>query len=648
MLGVLITFALAFLAAFGGYSCLNKHRDRLDPAERFGLGGLIVLGGTGLLMLPLLWLPSGVMIATVTGLLVIIGLPFIFAKAKLWTTLKPSPQPQTWFLVAAVTILSVLPLIAVLAPSDSTDWDSLAYHLAVPKLWIEAGRAGYVEGIHHSNFPFTVDNLYILGLQYGGQSGAKAFSLAFLILGSFALFGLARRWYGEAAGRWAVLGLAGAPVILWESGTAYIDVAHGLFGGLGILYAGELVFRRLSGEDAKVQLWLAAILLSLSAGSKYTGLQIITVAGLASLLLMFLLRQKDKSVDWKSPILVGLLAIALASPWYIKNALVVQNPTYPFFSEKLGGKDWGAWNAMIYRDEQQSFGVGRTEAGRDPSTFGHAVLGLSYQPGRYVNPQQTLGLGFPTGAIGILPLAALFFWAASGRAGPREKTILLAFLLLFGLWFFLSQQSRYLTTVVVPGAVLAGGAIVSLRLGKTLSILAGAQAAFTFFMLWTLQTADQLPAAMGSVSREEYQSKRVAFYVPAQAINSKAGVKRVALYDEVFGYFLDKPYMWANPGHGTMIPYQKLNTGAEFVAELQRQGFTHIYLNLQFMTPDVRERWAQAAGLAPGDGYSQEETGQMFEDPNAKWRWLLADAARNSKLAPAEFFPQSILFEIAP
>src|SRR6202011_1887734 len=108
--------------------------------------------------------------------------------------------------------------VSVLAPSDTMEWDTLAYHLAVPKLWLQAGQIQPISYIHHSNFPFAVDNLYIWGLAWGGEEGAKAFTLAFHTYGIFAVFGFARQVYGELAGWWAALTWATIPAVLWLSG----------------------------------------------------------------------------------------------------------------------------------------------------------------------------------------------------------------------------------------------------------------------------------------------------------------------------------------------------------------------------------------------------------------------------------------------
>jgi hypothetical protein len=62
----------------------------------------------------------------------------------------------------ACVLLLLLPLVGVFSPSTALDWDSIAYHLAVPKLWIQQNKVSSISFIHHSNFPAGVDGLFLV------------------------------------------------------------------------------------------------------------------------------------------------------------------------------------------------------------------------------------------------------------------------------------------------------------------------------------------------------------------------------------------------------------------------------------------------------------------------------------------------------
>jgi len=87
-----------------------------------------------------------------------------------------------------------------LAPAGAIEWDSLAYHLAVPKIYLADGRIHYIPFVSHSNFPFTMEMLYTLGLFLNGPALAKLNHLMALVLTLLLLWGMGRRLWGRTAG----------------------------------------------------------------------------------------------------------------------------------------------------------------------------------------------------------------------------------------------------------------------------------------------------------------------------------------------------------------------------------------------------------------------------------------------------------------
>lgn len=635
MLGFLITVAVSVALSGLGIAVLKRLGSERDVCFRLGAGGLVGLGALGLASLVVLSLPGGVKWGLGLPIaLVFVGLALGWKELAAMLHTGRKPVGAEWAFVGVYLLTGLFALVGVLAPSTMMDWDSLAYHFAVPKLWIQAGQAYSVSFIHHSNFPFVVDNLYVWGLQWGGESGAKGFSWMFALFGGLAIYGFARERWGGFAGWWSALAFFGMPVVAWEAGTGYVDVAHGLFAGLGLLQCARLI-ETWKREDAV----LAAVFLGFAAGSKYTGLQTIAVCALVLGVAAVVLR-----TGWKQAALTIVLAAAIASPWYVRNAMQVGNPVFPFFYEQLGGKHWDQFSADIYRDEQQTFGVGRKEGGgRDWSQFPHAVFGMAYQPGRYTNPAPTQGMGHPVQALGVAVFAAAVCWLASGRLRRMESAALGGLLASFVLWFALSQQSRYAANFGVPLAVLLGGAVAWPRSGSVLAVVAALQSVYTLGLVKTTVTDGQLPVVLGRVEPDAYRAG--TFFSRAQTINREALGGKVALYDEVFGYWLDVPYFWANPGHSTEIPYATLDTGAALADHLKGMGFTHVYLNLAFQDPAFRDRWLEA--MRPGGaGFSPEEATGLDADLRTKWKRLLAEAVASGRFVPVAQEGRSLLFTL--
>jgi hypothetical protein len=80
-------------------------------------------------------------------------------RFQVGTKLKASSALITFSMV----VLGALSLVSALAPPAGLDWDGLAYHLAVPKMYLAHHRVFYVPFLSHSNFPFLTEMLYALG-----------------------------------------------------------------------------------------------------------------------------------------------------------------------------------------------------------------------------------------------------------------------------------------------------------------------------------------------------------------------------------------------------------------------------------------------------------------------------------------------------
>lgn len=622
MLALLLSLLIAVFARGSGLWLLSRWRTELDPAEDFGLTGLVGLFALGALV----FLIGLVSVPAAWAALLLPALGWGLVRGKIFPAFKFS----RWSLAGIP--FAIISLANALAPSDMLDWDSLAYHLAVPKLWIQAGKIEYVPTIHHSNFPFAFDSLYILGLQLGHSAGAKAFTIWAALYGLCAVFGMVRRCTGSAVAPWvAVAAVASCPVVLWECGSGYIDVAHGLAAGLATLYIAEYVAR-----PSASRLGLACALVGCATASKYTGLQTLVI--LAMILFIAGAWRRDFRSALVAPTVLVAFGLLACSPWLARNVVNTGNPVYPFLYEKFGSPKWDQWRADIYRDEQQSFGIGRTPRGRDVRTLPAAVLGMATEPGRYINPRPDLGQGFPTGAVGFVPFAVLGLWMATQKRDVRGGVILAAVAMSCFLWFFLSQQSRYAVSLIVPIAALAG--ILFVRMPRWLvGAMVLAQGVYAVGLLYTINTVRQLPVVLGTVSESDFTNREVSFARMAPAINREAKGGKVALFDEVFGYLLDVPYIWANPGHSKVLPYESMQTADDLVAAFHQEGITHVYLNLQYMSPDVRRPWADGS-------LSYANRDALMSDLNRRWLVLLAEATKQGQLEIVDQGRQSLLMRV--
>jgi len=128
-----------------------------------------------------------------------------------------------------------LTFIFCLVPPSGNDYDSLVYHLAAPMQYLMAGSIHALPYDHHTFFPFTMEMLYLCGLQLSGPVLAKLFHWLMLPLSCFALIAIGNQLKSRRSGMWAAAIFVSLPLVLFEATTAYIDLGLVFFALLAFL-----------------------------------------------------------------------------------------------------------------------------------------------------------------------------------------------------------------------------------------------------------------------------------------------------------------------------------------------------------------------------------------------------------------------------
>jgi hypothetical protein len=240
---VALVYALAvgLLAITAGLGTARRLWPGASRGELAALGGGLALAAAAYVIALLGWMGHlRIGLAVAAALLVVAtGL----GARGAWSALRggwslPSPLWAVVFLAFAAVAA-----IAAMAPPLAMEWDSLAYHLALPKIWLHLNAARSMPYDHHSYFPQLMEMLYAGGLATTGYGGAKLMHTLAGALALLAVAGFVSRHAGRAAGRWAALAVAGCPLALWEAGTAYIDMATALYTVLAVMMLYDGVWR---------------------------------------------------------------------------------------------------------------------------------------------------------------------------------------------------------------------------------------------------------------------------------------------------------------------------------------------------------------------------------------------------------------------
>ncbi len=640
----LLVVALTWFAAVGlGRTLIDLCLRRLpaqvtllNPGERNVLGSALGLGtiAYGIYALGLLGHLSA---ASIAILLLVAGLLGIPGNRALWAEFRAMMKRDrsvdtnakaTRFgrLTDAVLVGSLMLLLIIaasacyLAPGPHA-WDALAYHLADPKIFLQQHRIGILPTEHHSNFPFTMEMLFAIGLAFDGYAAANLFHLLTAVLLAVGMVLFCDRFLSRSAGLIAALVFASTPIVLWEATVAYIDLGLSLYLFLSayLLLLGVSLCRtqsqRTNKTDDKAQLWAfsaAGAMMGFALGIKY-----LAILSFVILLTLALLRR----VPVRFLAVFALAAFVVGSPWYIKNIVWMHNPVYPFaYNIFPGSKYWSKERAAPYMDEQKGFGTAHdikhpTESLRNLAVSPWTLIS---RPELYANKAD---FTFTSTIGGIY--AAFLLSLAFVRAKPGTiRDLSLIVVAMFVGWFFVSQHVRYLIPILPFAAILCGfaanhwirvGAIAPMRALQDcrLNIVnsfaaystAAAVAGHVCVLGWgitalpvggreavltqerglepTALSVPEIIAQLQDTKERDRQLRRLNSYGAAEWINQHVPERAgVILYEDVLGFYLDREYLWGNGEHSSYIPYESFRSGEDLTQWLIAHNIGYALFNL--------------------------------------------------------------------
>jgi hypothetical protein len=595
-LDILLVAGVALLALSLGSRLLSALRvecsstlERAVMAMGLGLGVIAYL----VLALGLLgWLRSAV-VAAVLGALSASQGRGIYTWLRIggrWLKEQRSVR-QTWgerALTVYVVVMSLLLLLATLCPPTGSDWDGLTYHLAAPKNFIRHGRIFYIPFDHHSNFPFTVEMLYTLGLilrgwtmeATGGAVAAKLFHTLFALLCALTIYAFGRRHLSRTAGLIGAAVFLSIPIVASEAVTAYADIGLATFALLAFYAFWNWKAEKGRGGGEHASPWLVGLFAGLCMGTKYSGLLVFGWLGL--LMLIHVVRHRMAL----QPLIVFVITAALiASPWYGKNVVYTRNPVYPFLYNVFGGRNWSKDRARAYEGHQREFGMGRGLVDFFLAPWRVTMWPWNYDREWDKRPVAQKQKGFevqplPTSAIGpalLMFVMPLLLW----RGHPKVIVFLLVTSLFFlCCWFFvLAQYNRYLFPILPPLSLCAGYAVVTFsQRSQPLRFVCGAALALNLafgFVLFVATQQNELAVALGRMSEQQRLERFNVYAVCKFANENVAQSAQIVTYGETRWFYLDREYLWGEREHHTLINYEPM-TLDHLLAEYRRLKITHV------------------------------------------------------------------------
>lgn len=471
----------------------------------------------------------------------------------------------SWYALPLVTVLTVWFLfIFIQAVAPETQYDAIAYHLALPRIYIEHHRL--ISTPYHPQSWFyqgAVMN-FLLAMLIGGPVAAKLLHFVFLLITVGAIAAFARRMGGRMAGLHAAVLYATLPLIAWEASTAYADLALAAYCFLAVMAAHAWMRRR----DV-AWLWVAGVMAGFAISVKVSALYLMLPLGVAIVVVELWedgsrrARRALASFAFVAGTIIG------GFPWPTLRWVQTGNPTFPFYNELFRSPLWPAGAAPPLLT---NFGMG--DAIGD---LAQLPWNLSFNTNRFHE-------GAAAGVIGlgllVLPLLVL-------RRPSRTGLLLMALLVPFSLFWIYSghQYLRFAIPALPLVYVLAGYALGGLPRGVSAAFLLVWVAASLFLALPLFSVIpERLPlgVAFGFESPRAYRVRILPTYNAYRAIERRHPGERVhtlAFSDELRFY---APGV-LEPIWSTVLP--TLQHDEQALTALRAHGVNHLLVNWPNVPP---------------------------------------------------------------
>lgn len=575
----------AIFASAHSLGRIALHALRVDLRERWGLNFYAFGMGFGLLSLILLalglagfWIKWVMITLVVLPIAAAVTMHYVGFYASGQTSGAPGRGKQVapWEALGFVLLTAYLVMNFMAAMAPEHFYDSLVYHVAMPKLYLLHQRIVPTPNMIYSGVPFGTEMLYGLALALGTETSAKLLHFGFGIMIAATIYSWCLKFANRDVALSATLLFYSAPLVCFAGSVAKVELAMTFFLLLAALLILETIRFGAPESDAK-PLLSAGILAGFAFGTKYNAGLYIPVLALP---LVYKQLQEERfdlrMLSRQLALFFGAAAIT-ASPWLLKNWFFYHNPAYPFLNDVFKGS--AAADAAGLRSDAHARNLAsafttwpgfKDFIGGIWNPIAHAMDG-------YMGPAMQIGL----------PWLFLVRWKTSQQRG--------LFILVIGLWLAWALHSslpRFALPAVPLYCILVASALWLAELPRGLRLTIVVIFFYTISMnmariFLMLAQPGTWKVAYGRITKPDYllhehPSYTAPYYAGVKFINENLPHDATVLFiGEERGYYCERKFITAsvfdvNP----MLTLADSSTDADDLsANLKRKGITHLLVN---------------------------------------------------------------------
>jgi hypothetical protein len=507
------------------------------------------------------------------------GVALILGGRALVTALRAVRPPRG--LLARALVLVCVALLLAQAPTwfaPPVGGDQTKYHLAYPRLWANAGGLVPTPWCFWGNQQCLQNFLFVLAYAVRGENLARCLNAVSGVMAALAVATLARRHLDRRLG--VVVGvLVFTMPMTWSQMTrSGADMSVIVYAGLAVSAFLDWAYGARAGDLRR-----AAIFAGLGGGSKVMGLLVPALVGIG--VLAVLARRRPALGDaLRAAVAYGAIALAVLSPWYVRNAVEVGDPMHPFGHAAFHGRYWSAEAAAYldtyydqYRTREAGSRGGKPYVGVDVAWF---PWDLTMHPESFEKGKRQ---GQDVSPIALAFLPAILLLRRRRRAACAIAAIGVAYaaIIAVGAW----AHPRY----VLPGVALAmtaaaagAQALAGRRWLPVVLVLTVAGNVALTSRLLTPMWPDQVRVAFGRLAPDTFlarYSERWVFWHRANEAIPPDG--RVALFEKItHPYYIDRPFVMLSYLEQGQVDYRTTSTPDAVLAAMARLGATHVAVDV--------------------------------------------------------------------